>query len=213
MTYLFSRATSVVAILLIVLTACGREEPAAEPTSHYGLTASDDILVTSEAGDRIAGKENVLFKDGQATGTVIEIDPAVQRQTIVGIGSSFTESSAFVLAHLEPVARAEVMRNIFGEQGANFSLARTTIASTDFSVEGKYSYAPIAGDADLEHFSIEVDRDGFDPADYPGIRDASFDLLPMIREALAIKSAQPDKDLRIVASAWTAPPWMKDIED
>jgi glucosylceramidase len=35
----------------------------------------------------------------------------------------------------------------------------------------------------------------------------------MIREALAIKAAQNDEEFRIVASAWTAPPWMKDIED
>ena len=35
----------------------------------------------------------------------------------------------------------------------------------------------------------------------------------MINQAMKIKSAQDDSDLRIVASAWTAPPWMKDIED
>jgi glucosylceramidase len=35
----------------------------------------------------------------------------------------------------------------------------------------------------------------------------------MIKEALEIKNRQDDDELRIVASAWTAPPWMKDIED
>jgi glucosylceramidase len=35
----------------------------------------------------------------------------------------------------------------------------------------------------------------------------------MIKEALEIKNMQSDKELRIVASAWTAPYWMKDIED
>lgn len=32
----------------------------------------------------------------------------------------------------------------------------------------------------------------------------------MIQEAQAIKRAGPDSTLRIIASAWTAPPWMKD---
>ena len=132
---------------------------------------------------------------------------------LLGIGSSFTESSAFVLAHLEPDARRKLMREVFGRDGANFSMARTTIGSTDFSVEGKYSYAAVADDAALEHFSTGVDTDGFSRDVYPGIRDESFDLLPMIREALDIKAGQEDGDLRIVASAWTAPPWMKDIED
>ncbi len=34
----------------------------------------------------------------------------------------------------------------------------------------------------------------------------------MIREALEIKREQRDSELRIIASAWTAPPWMKNIE-
>jgi glucosylceramidase len=198
---------------LLTLAACGGDDTGADQVRHYGLTDTTEVIVTSEAGDKLSSKGNVRFEDGRAAGTVIEIDPEAVGRTLVGIGSSFTESSAFVLAHLEPDARAEVMRNIYGEDGANFSLARTTVGSTDFSVEGKYSYAPVAGDAALEHFSIDVDRDGFRRADYAGIQDESFDLLPMIQEALAIKQAQEDKDLRIVSSAWTAPPWMKDIED
>ncbi|MBT3714860.1 MAG: GAF domain-containing protein, partial [Anaerolineae bacterium] len=37
--------------------------------------------------------------------------------------------------------------------------------------------------------------------------------LPMIKEAQAIKAEQSDSELHIIASAWTAPSWMKDIED
>ena len=55
-----------------------------------------------------------------------------------------------------PTFRSEVMRRIFGADGANFSLARSTIGSTDFSVEGKYSYAPVEGDTELQHFSIAI---------------------------------------------------------
>jgi glucosylceramidase len=180
---------------------------------HYRLGSTTEILVTSEAGDRIANKENVSFTKGVAVGTVITIEPEQVKQSLLGIGSSFTESSAFVLAHLDEDQRQEVMDRIYGERGANFSMARTTIGSTDFSVTGKFSYAAVDGDSDLQHFSIEVDRDGFSRAEYPGIRDESYDLLPMIHEALAIKRSQPDPSLGIVASAWTAPPWMKDIED
>jgi glucosylceramidase len=201
------------ALVLVLGSACTRDQAPADGPRDYGLQASAEVIVTSEAGDRLANKDNVSFTKGRASGTVIEIDPATVRQTLVGIGSSFTESSAFVLAHLEPDARAEVMRRIYSEDGADFSMARTTIGSTDFSVEGKYSYAPVAGDAALEHFSVDVDRDGFGRDDYPGIRDETFDLLPIIREALEIKKGQRDSSLRIVASAWTAPPWMKDIED
>lgn len=171
-------------------------------------------LVTSEAGDKIAEKENITFVEGEAKeGTIIKIYPSTTRQTIDGIGSSFTESSAFVLAHLDKEKRAEVMDKIFSEAGANFSLTRTHIGSCDFTVEGKYSYLDKAGDTELKSFSIAPDKDGFDPQKYPGIKDPSYDLLPMIKEAMQIKNKQKDNELRIISSAWTAPPWMKDIED
>ncbi len=171
-----------------------------------------EILLTSESGHKLTSMEVVPFQPGTADGTVITVYPESTKQTIDGIGTSFTESSAFVLAHLEPERRREVMERIYGESGANFTLARTHIGSCDFTVEGRYSYAEEPDDADLTAFSIAPDVAGFDPADHPGIRDAAYDLLPMIREALAVKRGQQDGELRIIASAWTAPPWMKNIE-
>lgn len=179
----------------------------------YRISSTTQILLTSEAGDKLEMQENVPFQAGKPHGTTVVISPDIVKQTIVGIGSSFTESSAFVLAHLDPDVRADVMDKIFSERGANFSLARTPIGSTDFSVEGKYSYAEALDDSSLEHFSIAPDQDGFSATKYRGIQDEEFDLLPMIKQAMTIKSRQDEGELRIVASAWTAPPWMKDIED
>mgnify|MGYP001294411319 FL=1 len=180
---------------------------------HYGLSETTEILLTSEAGDKIAAKDNVSFVEGIPTGPRVVVRPNVLKQTMVGIGTSFTESAAFVLAHLDKEQRVAVMERIYGEGGANFSLARTTIGATDFSVQGRYCYAEVPNDRTLRHFSIAVDQDGFSRARHPGIKDESFDLLPMIKEAQAIKAGQADRALNIVASAWTAPPWMKDIED
>ncbi|MCA1756915.1 MAG: hypothetical protein LC649_05605 [Bacteroidales bacterium] len=171
------------------------------------------ILTTSESGDKMSEKENVRFTEARPDGIVITVDPGITRQTMDGIGSSFTESSAFVLAHLDISGRREVMNALFGENGANFSMARTHIGACDFSVEGKYSYAEKAGDILLDSFSIRPDILGFDSRKYPGIMDKKYDLLPMIKEALEIKMMQKDTDLFIVASAWTAPPWMKDINE
>lgn len=183
------------------------------PNINYQLSMTQEILLTSEAGDKIAPQQNLTFQQGTATGKVIVVRPDIKKQKIVGIGTSFTESSAFVLAHLTKDKRAEVMENIYGEKGANFSIARTHIGATDFAVDGRYSYAERKDDANLTSFSIAVDSDGFSAQHYPGIKDEQFDLLPMIKEAYAIKNQQVDKDLKIVASAWTAPPWMKTIED
>lgn len=202
----------------IILTGCISQKEEAQVSNNtininYGLTTTSEILLTSEAGAKISPQANLTFQQGQAKGKVIRIRPDITKQKILGIGTSFTESSAFVLAHLSKEKRAEVMESIYGESGANFSIARTTIAATDFAVDGKYSYAPVKDDAKLTSFSIEVDQDGFSQQKYSGIQDPQFDLLPMIKQAYDIKNQQQDKDLRIIASAWTAPPWMKDIED
>ncbi len=159
----------------------------------------------------MARKDNVSFRPGPAEGTIIEIQPGVVKQTLLGIGSSITEASAFVLAHLNRDERRTLLEKAFGQEGANFSLTRTHIGACDFCVEGKYSYADQPDDADLESFSIAPDKKGFDRRHYPGIRDESYDLLPMIQDAVAIKAGQPDDALRIIASAWTAPKWMKNI--
>ena len=172
-----------------------------------------EILITSESGDKVTTVVAVRFPKGSVDGSVIRINPESIKQTIDGIGTSFTEASTFVLAHLDPALRHEVMQRIFGKNGANFSLTRTHIGACDFSVEGRYSCADVADDVDLKHFSIAADKDGFDPVKHPGINDPNYDLLDMIKEAQAIKAAQNDKELRIVASAWTAPPWMKDLGD
>lgn len=199
-------------LLLLFLSLGMIESPADAKEPGRAPLITSEILLTSEGGEKLATMENVTFRDGAASGTVITVFPDSTRQTIHGIGTSFTESSAFVLAHLEPERRLEVMRRIFGEAGANFTLARTPIGACDFSVEGRYSYADQPDDRDLTTFSIAPDTAGFDPAKHPGIKDARYDLLPMIREALAIKQGQQDRQLSIIASAWTAPSWMKDIE-
>jgi glucosylceramidase len=181
--------------------------------SNDALLTTEKILVTSESGDKLSIKENMRFTKGKAQGVVLNIEPDSIKQTMDGIGSSFTESSAYVLAHLAPGERMKVMEAIYGEVGADFSLTRTHIGACDFCVEGKYSYLDQIGDTKLESFSLNPDYEGFKSSKHPGIVDENYDLLPMIKEALAIKSKQKDKELRIVASAWTAPSWMKDIED
>ena len=195
--------TIVFIILLISLFGCG--------TNKFSSTS--EIMLTSADGDKLAIQDNVTFQNGIAEGTVIHIYPDSIKQTIDGIGSSFTESSAFVLAHLEPEKRQEVMEQVYGETGANFSLTRTHIGACHFCVEGRYSYVDKKGDVKLESFTLAPDKEGFDTKEYPGIKDENYDLLPMIKEAIAIKNKQKDKELRIISSAWTAPPWMKDIEE
>ena len=122
---------------------------------------------------------------------VITLSPEDKFQTITGFGGSFTESSAYLLNKLSASNRKKIMNAYFSEEGANYSLTRTHINSCDFSLK-QYAYAMVDGDKNLDHFSIEEDKNN--------------NLIAMILEAKSIS-----KDgFKIIASPWTAPPWMKD---
>ncbi|MFC6877146.1 glycoside hydrolase family 30 protein [Flavobacterium myungsuense] len=121
---------------------------------------------------------------------LININPEEKFQTITGFGGSFTEASASLLNRLSQTNRKKILDAYFGEEGANYSLTRTHIASCDFSLSN-YTYAKVENDVSLENFTIEDDKS---------------DLIPMILEAKAISK----EGFNIIASPWTAPPWMKD---
>lgn len=150
-------------------------------------TASVEIYQTARSGDRLASVE--VLKGFSQTDHTLKVNPEERFQNIVGFGGSFTEAGAHALSELSGDKRAEVLRDYFAPEGAHLSLTRTHIASCDFSLKN-YTYAPVPGDVELKHFSIEPDY---------------LFLLPMIKDALKIEGA----DFKIMASPWTCPPWMK----
>jgi glucosylceramidase len=149
------------------------------------------VVESSRAGARLAEREVCETTDPAPLGVpVIRLLPGQRYQEIVGIGGAFTESSAFVLSQLDPAQRRQVIEAYFSPAGAHYSLARTHINSCDFSLTN-YAYANTPGDRELKDFSLREDLD---------------DLIPLIREARSV----PGADFKIMASPWTAPPWMKD---
>ncbi len=167
-------------------------------------TTSSDFIQTSAAGDRLKPMPPVRFRSGQSKGGVtVTVNPALRRQTLEGIGGALTEASACVLAHLPKDKRNNLLDRFFGPKDARFTMARTHIGACDFSVAGTYSYDDVPGDVRLEHFSIAPDRQGF-----PRAHEPTYALLPLIKDALA-----RNPQLKIVASPWTAPVWMKDNQD
>lgn len=146
-----------------------------------------DVYETSASGNKLT--KLTEFKPSENS-SIIKINPDTTYQTITGFGGSFTESSAYLLNRLSKENRERILQAYFGEDGARYSLTRTHIASCDFSLNN-YTYAPVEGDLALKNFSIDEDRD---------------DLIPMIKDAMAISK----EGFNIIASPWTAPPWMKD---
>ncbi|HKJ05868.1 MAG TPA: hypothetical protein VJ970_00225, partial [Flavobacteriaceae bacterium] len=94
------------------------------------------IVETSANGNKLTEVLPVSEKDAT---TQITILPEQTYQTITGFGGSFTEASAYLLNNLSKTKRKEVIEAYFGDSGAKYSLTRTHINSSDFSLSN-YSY-------------------------------------------------------------------------
>ncbi|NCQ10805.1 MAG: glycoside hydrolase family 30 protein [Bacteroidetes bacterium] len=146
-----------------------------------------DVYETSQNGNKLTKITNFPKADSTIK---VSILPEQTFQVITGFGGSFTEATASLLNKLSNEKRKEVIEAYFGETGSKYSLTRTHINSSDFSL-GNYSYAPVKDDMMLKNFSVNEDKD---------------DIIPMIKDAMAVS-----KDgFKILSSPWTAPPWMKD---
>ena len=149
-----------------------------------------EIVETSRGGHKLSPVVSFSGAFSSAENhSKIALDPKERYQTILGFGGSFTESSAYLLNALSIENRIRILNAYFSKEGANYSLTRTHMNSCDFSLSN-YSYAPVEYDKELAHFSVKEDID---------------DLIPMIKDAQAIS----EDGFAIIASPWTAPPWMK----
>ena len=111
----------------------------------------------------------------------------------IGFGAAITDASAWLIrSRMDGAQRAALMQELFGPAPAlQISFVRLTIGASDFS-PAHYSLDDMPDgetDAALAHFSIAPIRDT---------------VVPVVRDALSRNPA-----LRVMASPWSAPGWMK----
>lgn len=124
---------------------------------------------------------------------VITVDPERRQQVIEGFGFSLTGGSAMLISRLPTDVKRTLLRELFlaDGNGIGVSVLRLSIGASDLS-ERCYSYCDRPeGQTDMEltHFDIEA---------------GDHEVIPLLQEILII-----NPDLKIMATAWSAPPWMK----
>src|SRR4030088_2439209 len=123
----------------------------------------------------------------------IEIDDSRTFQPIEGFGFSLTGGSAYLLAGLAAADRADLLQELFGLTDASVGLSclRLSIGASDLG-RRDFSYWGLRRgtvNPDLARFNLSA-----------GDRE----VVPVLQEILRINPA-----LKIIASPWSAPPWMK----
>ena len=169
-----------------VACAIGLAQAAASgATLEIHTTASDST-------DRLALTASAPFLQGRQPpegDIAVFVDPGKTYQALLGIGGAITDASAEVFATLPPREQERLLRAYYDpKDGIGYSLARTTIHSSDFS-SASYTYVA-EGDATLDTFSVAHDR--------------AF-RIPLIKRAIAAAGGH----LTLFASPWSAPAFMK----
>lgn len=151
-------------------------------------------LTTGNESRRLTKETDISITETSETSLpLVTLDPDEKLQEIEGFGAALTGSSAYLINRkMTQSQRRALLEDLFDpDKGIGISYLRMTIGASDFSLSD-YTYNDIpAGttDFDLEHFTIEKDKE---------------DVVPVFKEILAIAP-----DLRIMGSPWSAPAWMK----
>jgi glucosylceramidase len=161
------------------------------------LTASTSadvfvFLTTADQAHLFESLPSIPLSAASATPS-IRVEKQTKYQPIVGFGAAITDAAAWVLSTAKPFD--ELMELLFADHskgGVSLGMLRVPMGVSDFSVsyaDGNITYADTRDDWSLEHFSTSHD-------------DAY--ILPVLRRA-----RQLNPDVKIVASPWTAPLWLK----
>ncbi|MEV6303194.1 discoidin domain-containing protein [Actinoplanes sp. NPDC051861] len=151
-------------------------------------------VTTVDRSELLHERAPVPFGRGGSTQPTIVVNPEQTYQRMDGFGASITDSSASVLHRLSPAARDRAMRDLFDpREGIGVSFLRQPVGSSDFTATAEhYTYDDVpAGETDfgLRRFSIDHDR---------------AQILPLLRRA-----KQLNPSLKILATPWSPPAWMK----
>jgi glucosylceramidase len=188
--------SALAALMVTGLSLAGCTSLQAPSTGGEALVRGAPVhsWVTLTDQSKLLFQEADTFFDPKASLPLnIEVDASKRYQEMVGFGANITDASAWLIQHrLNDQQRKALMADLFGKSpGVGFSFTRLTIGASDFS-RSHYSLDDVpAGQTDypLSHFSIAPMR---------------ADVLPVVKNALAI-----NPQLRVMASPWSAPAWMK----
>ena len=144
-------------------------------------------LTSSDRSALLKRQKSIPFNARENDYPIIRVDTSRVFQIMEGFGFSLTGGSAYLINMMSPFRRSALLREI----SSMISCLRLTIGASDLSHKSfTYDDMP-AGQTDpkLAHFNIWA---------------GDTDVIPVLKEILAFNPS-----VKIIASPWSAPPWMK----
>jgi glucosylceramidase len=125
------------------------------------------------------------------------VDSATVFQTIDGFGYTLTGGSAMLINGMDASSRSALLQELFGNNDNSIGLSclRISIGASDLNAS-PFTYDDVVSgqtDTTLASFSLNPDQAG------------GTGLIPLLKEIIAIRPS-----IKIIATPWSAPVWMKD---
>ena len=151
--------------------------------------------ITSGDQTQLLQKQILPLKKGLATQTAnpILIDPNQKFQTIDGFGFTLTGGSALLIHQMQPQQRKDLLEELFAKKDHSISISylRISVGASDLS-ESVFSYNDLPnGETDTLLHQFNLSRD-------------TIHLIPLLKQILAINPS-----LKLMATPWSPPTWMK----
>jgi glucosylceramidase len=189
---------ALMAVILLCLSSCQRtvSKPGVASADTRPRAANEAVNIWMTTGDKsklLQAQPSINFSaDAGGSATTITVNEGVAYQPIDGFGYCLTGGSAMLINSLG-AGQTALLNELFatGSGGIGVSYLRISLGASDLSAS-TFTYDDMpAGqtDAGLTHFSIAQE---------------STDLIPVLKKILAINPG-----IRILASPWSAPVWMK----
>lgn len=177
-----------------MIVACGSDNndnpQASNPKPDKPSTVTEDVRMLTTTSNRAKDLSEswISFSstDNMSPST-IRLNPEEKFQTIDGFGAAITGSTAYNLLKMKDSDRAHFLKETFSpSEGYGMSYIRICIGCSDFSLS-EYTCCDKKG---IENFALTDEENKY--------------VIPVLKEIIAINPG-----IKILASPWTAPKWMK----
>ncbi len=160
--------------------------------SFYCISSFGQIWVSEPSLGKMLAKQ--VLNQPTSTKTGILINTQKQFQSIDGFGYTLTGGSAQLIYALEASKRKAILEELFGQGLSSIGISVLRIAVGASDLDGQvFSYDDVPSgqtDPSLKQFSLKASQS---------------DLIPLMQE---IKKINPK--IKLMATPWSPPAWMKD---
>jgi glucosylceramidase len=183
-------------MLMGILSSCQPSSPDDNPDPDPQPENEVDFWLTKADQTKKLEKQSTIMAFGTNSNIYpfVEVYDSQVFQTVDGFGYSLTGGSAEVINSLSTPKKALLLQELFGTQSTSISISylRISLGASDLNAT-PFTYDDMpAGQTDinLTQFSLNPDM---------------THVIPLLKEILLI-----NPQIKIMASPWSAPTWMKD---